>query len=188
MISEELSTEELDKLEKQRYQLEEEIEAQQQPSAPLTMKQLTVKILQCFYVKLSDAMNYLEEVDPDVEQAGLARLKVLSDLALYDRMLYDKRREASQANLDAFFSKVSLPEASASDKPPTSEEPTTSDETPASYEPQPSTSTGSSTHRSLRQIAAKSFFTAPRLSTQVRMCTSSCLELAHFFVNQVSIG
>ena len=44
-------------------------------------------------------------------------------------MLYKKRREAFQATLDAFFSKASLPEVSASD------------ELPASNEPQPGAST-----------------------------------------------
>ena len=57
-------------------------------------------------------------------------MKLLSDLALYDQMLYEKRREASQATFDAFFSKASLPEASVSS------------ELPASDEPQPGTSTG----------------------------------------------
>ena len=58
-ISEELSTEELDELEKQWRQLEEEVEAQQQPLAPSTTKQLMVNILQCFYAKLSDTTDYL---------------------------------------------------------------------------------------------------------------------------------
>ena len=67
-------------------------------------------------------MDYLEEVDPDVEQAGLSRCKVMSNLAHYKQLLYEKRREAAQTTLDA-FSKVSLPEASASDEPPASDEP-----------------------------------------------------------------
>ena len=37
-IGEELSTEELDELEKQRYQLEEEVEARQHPMSPSTTK------------------------------------------------------------------------------------------------------------------------------------------------------
>ena len=56
-IGEELSTEEFDELEKQRRQLEEEVEAQQQPTAPSMMKQLTVKILQRFYRMLNDVMD-----------------------------------------------------------------------------------------------------------------------------------
>ena len=48
---------------------------------------------------------------------------MLYDLALYDQMLYEKRREASQATLDAFFSKASLPEASACYEPPASDKP-----------------------------------------------------------------
>ena len=69
-IGEELSTEDLDELEKQRRQLEE-VEAEQHPTAPSTTKQLTVKILQHFYKRLNDVMDYLEKVDPDIEWAGL---------------------------------------------------------------------------------------------------------------------
>ena len=95
--------EELDEVEKQWRQLEEEVEAQQQPTAASTTKQLTVKILQCFYGMLNKAMDYLEEVYSDVERAGLLRCKVMSDLAHYEQLLYEKRREATQATLDAFF-------------------------------------------------------------------------------------
>ena len=45
---EELSTEDLDELEKQQRQLEEEVEAEQQSMAALTTKHLTVKSLQDF--------------------------------------------------------------------------------------------------------------------------------------------
>ena len=48
-IGEELSKEDLDELEKQRRRLEEEVEAEQHPTAPSTTKHLTVKILQCFF-------------------------------------------------------------------------------------------------------------------------------------------
>ena len=61
-ISEELSTEDLDELEMQQRQLEEEVEAEQQPLAPSTTKHLTVKMLQRFYAMLSQKMDYLEEV------------------------------------------------------------------------------------------------------------------------------
>ena len=131
-IGEELSTEELDELEKQQRQLEE-VEAQQQPRALSTTKQLIVKILQRFYGMLNQVMDYLEEVDPDIEQTGLSRRKVMSDLAHYEQLLYKRRAEATQATLDAFFSRALLPEASASDEPPISDVP------PASDKPQPST-------------------------------------------------
>ena len=113
MISKELSTEDLDELEKQRRQLEEEVEAEQHPTAPSMTKQLTVKILQCFYGMLNDMMDYLEEVDPDVERAESSRHKVMADLVHYEQLLYEKRREATQATLDVFFSRVSLSEAFA---------------------------------------------------------------------------
>ena len=85
-------------------------------------------------------MGYLEEIDPDVERAGLARRKVSAVLAQYAQLPYENRREASWVTLNASFSKASLPEASASDKPPAS------DEAPARDEPQPGTSTGKFTH------------------------------------------
>ena len=85
-------------------------------------------------------MDYLEEVNPDVKHAGVLRRKVLSDVAHYEQLLYEKRREATEVTLDAFFWRVSLPEASASDEPPNNNEP------PASGDPQSSTSTGEFTH------------------------------------------
>ena len=48
-IGKELLTDDLTELEKQRHQLEEELEAQQQPVAPSTMRHLTVKGLQHFF-------------------------------------------------------------------------------------------------------------------------------------------
>ena len=66
---------------------------------------------------LNQTMDYLEEIDPNVEQAGLAGCKVAVDLAQYDQLLYEKRRDACQATLDTFFSKASHPEAPASDEP-----------------------------------------------------------------------
>ena len=71
-IGEELSTEDLSELEKQRRQLEEVVEAEQHPTMPLTTKQLTVKIRQCFFGIINQGMDYLEEVDPDF-QSGLLR-------------------------------------------------------------------------------------------------------------------
>ena len=115
------------------------MEAEQHPTMPST-KQLTVKILQHFLVMMNQGLDYLEEMDPDYKRAGLTRCRVMATLAHYEQLLYDKRREATQATLDAFFWKTSLPEASASDKPHTSDEP------PASDEPQPSTSIGGSTY------------------------------------------
>ena len=86
-IGEELSTEELDELEKLRRQLKEEVEAEQYPTAPSTTKQLTVKILQHFYGRLNDVMACLEETNPDVERAGLSRRKVMADLTHYEQLL-----------------------------------------------------------------------------------------------------
>ena len=55
----ELIGEELEELQKQRHQLEEEVEAEQHPTAPPT-KQLTLPILQCFFRMLNDTLDYLE--------------------------------------------------------------------------------------------------------------------------------
>ena len=111
----ELSTEELYELEKQHRQLEEEVEAEQHPTAPLT-KQLTTKILKRLLGIINQGLDYLEEVNPDYEQAGFMRRGVMANLALNEQLLYEKR-EATQATLDAVIRKASLPEASASDEP-----------------------------------------------------------------------
>ena len=104
------------------------------------MRHLTVKGLQRFFAIVNQATDHLVEIDPDVEWAGLMRRKVAADLKHYDQPLYEKRREALQVTLDAFFGKASFLEASASNEPPSSNEP------PASDEPQPSTSTDGCTY------------------------------------------
>ena len=72
---------------------------------------------------MNQTMDYLEGIDFNVERAELVRSNVAADLAQHD-LMYEKRRDASQATHDAFLLKASLPEA------------------PGSDEPQPSTSTG----------------------------------------------
>ena len=104
LIDEELSMEELDELEKQWCQLEEEVEAEQHPTAPL-MKQLTVPILQRFFGMLNDMLDYLEEVDPDHKRAGLTRRKVMAYLAHYEQVLFQKRKASIQSTLDSWFKK-----------------------------------------------------------------------------------
>ena len=122
-IGKELSTEELDELEKQWRQMEEEVEAKQHLTAPIT-KKMTVTILQGFFGLLNQALDYMEEMDTDHEQAGLTRRRMLAEAAHYNQLLYEKRREAMQSNLNSFFRrKTSLPEASASNEPITSDEP-----------------------------------------------------------------
>ena len=139
-IGEGLSTEKLKGLEKQRHQLEEEVEAEQHPMVPHP-KQMTVKILQGFYRLLKKTFDYMEEMDPDYEWLGLKRHRVLEELSCYEHLLYEKRKTVMQSTLDSWFKKKpSHPEASATDEPHTSEEPYTSDE------PQASTSTGGYTH------------------------------------------
>ena len=85
---------------------------------------MTVKILQGFFGLLNQALDYMEEMDPNYERAGLKRRRMLSKAAHYKQPLYDKRREDMQSSLDSSFRrKTSLPEASASDEPLTSDEP-----------------------------------------------------------------
>ena len=64
-------------------------------------KQLTMSIQQRFFGML----NYLEEVDPDYKRAGpTRRSRMLANDAYYEQLLlYEKRRKATQATLDAFF-------------------------------------------------------------------------------------
>ena len=91
--------------------------------AASTTKHQTVKSLQRFFGTVNLAMDYLEEIDPNVKRAGLMRHKVAAVLPQDYQLLYEKRRDKSLATLDAFFSKASLLEASASDEPPTRDEP-----------------------------------------------------------------
>ena len=51
--------------------------------AASTMKYLTVKSLQHFYGRVNQVMDCLEEIDPNVEWAGLARREVAAVLAQY---------------------------------------------------------------------------------------------------------
>ena len=119
--------EELDELEKQRLQL---VEAEQHPTAPVT-KKMTVKIPQRFFGLLHQALDYIDQTNPDYKRAELTRRRMLAETAHYKQLLYEKRREAMQSTLSSFFKrKTSLPEASASKEPLTSDK------------PQPSTSTG----------------------------------------------
>ena len=92
---------------------------------------------------LNDTLDYLEEVNPDYELAGLARCRVMANLAHYEQMVSEKRRASMQSTLDSWFKKKkpSHPEASATDEPITSEEPHTNEEPYTSDEPQPGTST-----------------------------------------------
>ena len=55
--------------------------------APSTMKCLTVKSLQRFYRIPNQAMDYLEEMDSNVERAGLARHKVAAVLAHLSKII-----------------------------------------------------------------------------------------------------
>ena len=120
-IGKELLTEELDELEKQWCQLEEEVDAEQHPTAPVT-KKMTVKILQGFFGLLNQVLDYIEEMDPDYERAGLTRRRMLTEAAHYEQLLYEKRRKAMQSTLDSSFKRKNsqrlLPATSLSPAPP----------------------------------------------------------------------
>ena len=137
LIGEELPTEDLEELEKQRCQLEEKVEAGQQPAAPQT-KAMMIEVLQGFYMLLHQTLEYLENMDPDCERSELIKRKMLADVAYYEDLLSQKRRKPMQSTLNSWFKKrkPSSSEAPTSNEPQVIEEPLTSDE------PQPSTSTG----------------------------------------------
>ena len=93
------------------------MEAEQHSTAPQT-KKMTIKFLQGFFGLLNEALDYMEEMDPDYKQAGLTRHRMLAEASHYEQLLYEKRREAMQSTLDNFFKrKAPLPEASARDPP-----------------------------------------------------------------------
>ena len=73
------------------------MEAEQHPMVPL-MKQLTMKILQCFTGIKIQGLGYLEEVDPDYKRAELTRRRIVATLAHYEQVVYKKRREAMGGN------------------------------------------------------------------------------------------
>ena len=77
-------------------------------------------------MQLHQTLEYMENTDPDCEQSGLIKRKILAHAAYYQDLLSQKRRRAMQSTLDRFFKK---------DKPSSSEAPT-------SNEPQSGTSTG----------------------------------------------
>ena len=92
------------------------MEAEQNPTAPPT--KMMVKILQVFYGLLNQALDYMEEMDPDNEQAGLKRRRMVAQASHYEQLLYEKKRQAMQSTLDSFFKrKAPLSQASVSDKP-----------------------------------------------------------------------
>ena len=90
LIGEELTTEDLEDLEQQRRQLEEELEAGQQPQTP-QRKEMTITILQ-FFASMTHSLD-LENMDPDCERSGLKRRKIMEFLEFYDD-LKKRRRNA----------------------------------------------------------------------------------------------
>ena len=80
------------------------MEAEQHPTVPQP-KQMTVKILQGFYRLLQKTLDYMEEMDPDYEQSGLKRRRVLEELSCYEHLLYKKRKAVMQSTLDSWFKK-----------------------------------------------------------------------------------
>ena len=117
-ISEKLTMEDLEDLEKQRRQFEEEVEAGQQPSVPQT-KYMTIEILKEFNGLLHKTLDFMENMDLDFERSGLKRRQTMDIMAYYEDLLSEKRRKAMQTTLDRFFMKKKsfLLDASTSDEP-----------------------------------------------------------------------
>ena len=55
-------------------------------------------------------MDYMEDIDLNVERARITRRKMTSLMAQYKQLIFEKRRDASQAKLDAFFRRPLLDE------------------------------------------------------------------------------
>ena len=85
-----------------QIQLEEEAEAEQHPTEPLT-KQMIIDILQAFHSLLNQTMDYMGNIDPDYERAGLNRRRVMAVPAYYEDLLQEKSKKAMQSTLDSFF-------------------------------------------------------------------------------------
>ena len=105
-INKELTTEDLDHLEKQRRQLEEEVEAGQQPTAPQT-KEMTIEILQ----------DYMENMALNFEGYGLKRWQVMEVMAYYEDLLSEKRKKAISGRKNHSSLRL-LPPTSLSQGPP----------------------------------------------------------------------
>ena len=108
LFGEELTTEALKYLKKQRRQLEDEAEAGQQPTAPQT-KEMTNDILQGFHGLLHQTMDYIENMDPDFERSGLKRRQVMEIMAYYEDLLSEKRRKRMQSTPGPIFQEEILP-------------------------------------------------------------------------------
>ena len=52
---------------------------------------------------MNSFLDFLEEIDPNVERSGLVRRKVTAVCAPYEQLLYEKRRDAQQSRIDKFF-------------------------------------------------------------------------------------
>ena len=117
-INEELTAEDLQELEEQRIELEEQLEAaSSEPStSQVVTKQLTVKNLQELQRRINHALNFAEEIDPNVERSGLFRRKVTALCAPYEQLLYEKRRDSQQSKIERFFPRT--PRQSFSEEEP----------------------------------------------------------------------
>ena len=115
-IGEELTTEDLEDLEQQRHRLEEEVEAGQQEETP-QRREMTIPLLQKFLGMLNDALNVMEEIDPDCQRSGLKRRRIMEEVKFYEDLLQKKRRSAMQTTLDRFFKTSSTPASTSIDEP-----------------------------------------------------------------------
>ena len=100
-IGEELLVEELEELEQQQCQLEEEVE-RESTLMEVSMMHLTVKNLQELFEMFNGTMDYMEDLNPNVEPTGITRHKVTAFMAQYEQLPSEKRRDANQAKLDTF--------------------------------------------------------------------------------------
>lgn len=126
---EELSNEELLEIERERVKVMEEAEAAAaaaaspaQPQRALTATNLT----ECLNL-LRQAMQILEENDPNVERSSSVIRGVMNKMACYEIILKEKQQHKKQQSITSFFQPKTPATESETDDPDTPDAPNTTD-------------------------------------------------------------
>lgn len=99
---EKLTKEELEELEKQ-HAVEEEEEDEMEGAPPV--RNLKTAMLSEGIAKINEILNVWSENDPDWERSSSVKRGVLSDIACYQKMLWERQQRARKSTLDAVFIK-----------------------------------------------------------------------------------
>lgn len=94
----ELSNEDLLELERVRVKEQEEAEASGAPERVLTLKVLSEAMN-----KIREALDLIEENDPNVQRSFAVSRKMLADFGCYQEMLRKKQRKTVQTTMTSFF-------------------------------------------------------------------------------------